>query len=131
MSHNEHTPEHHEHVDQWHMHTSTEGLPQEEHGARANPWVLLAVFVFSIIFLVVFIGATIVYAKGYVSGVRARKAEITVWANDARANKAVAEQQLSSYGWVEPGQGRVRIPIESVMQEMSGHGLGIPAPSGR
>ncbi len=131
MSHNEHTPEHHEHVDQWHLHTDSEGAPQEEHASRANPWMLLVVFVFSVIFLVVFIGATIVYAKGYLSGVRARKVEITVWANDARATKAVAEQQLSSYGWVEPGQGRVRVPIEVVMQEMSGHGLGIPAPTRR
>lgn len=131
MSHGEHTPVHHEHVDAWHMHSIEEGSPQAEHAATANPWVLLVVFVASVIFLVVFIGATIVYAKGYVSTRRAQKVEITTWAADARSARATAEMELSQYGWVNAAESRVRVPIEVVMQEMSGHGLGIPAPDQR
>ena len=125
----EHTPVHHEHVDEWHLHTADEGTPQAEHAATANPWVLLAVFVFSIIFLIVFIGATIVYAKGYLAHRRAAKVEVTVWADDARAAKAQALHQLDSYGWVDPAAGTVRVPIEVVMQEMSGQAS--PAPQQR
>jgi len=131
MSHGEHTPVHHEHVDEWHMHTADEGTPQAEHASTASPWVLLAVFLASIIFLVVFIGATMIYAKGYVSTRRATKVEITTWAAGAREARATAEMRLSQYGWVDPAEGRVRVPIETVMQEMSGHGLVIPAPDQR
>lgn len=132
MSHHaDHTPEHHEHVDQWHMHSAAEGVPQAEHGSKANPWVLLAVFVCSVVFLIVFIGATIIYAKGYLSHVRAVKVEVTTWAADARAEKAIAQNQLENYAWVDAAQGRVRVPIQQAMQEMSGHGLGIPSPAHR
>lgn len=127
----DHTPVHHEHVDPWHLHTVAEGAPQHEHGSRANPWVLLTVFVVSVVFLIVFIGATIVYANSYLASRRAAKVEITTWAADARSVKAQAEMQLSQYGWVNASEGRVRVPIQSAMQEMSGHGLGIPAPNPR
>jgi hypothetical protein len=128
MSHNEHTPVHHEHVDEWHLHTAAEGEPQAEHMSKINPYVLIVVFVVSVVFLVAFIGATIIYAKGYVSSRRATKVEVTTWAVDARAQRAQDEMRLSEYGWVDPAQGRVRVPVDVVMQEMSGHGLGIPAP---
>src|SRR5688572_28838653 len=100
MSHNEHTPVHHEHVDEWHLHTAAEGEPQAEHMARINPYALIVVFVVSVAFLVAFIGATIIYAKGYVSDRRATKVEITTWAADARSQRALAEQRLKDYGWV-------------------------------
>lgn len=130
MSHpSEHTPEHHEHVDQWHLHTLAEGTPQAEHGSRANPWVLLAVFVCSVVFLIVFIGATVIYAKGYLSRVRAAKVEVTTWSGDARAAKAIAQHELASYGWVEPGAGRVRVPVDVVMKQMANQATGAPAPS--
>jgi hypothetical protein len=131
MSHNEQTPVVHEHVDAWHMHSASEGSPQAEHASKINPYVLIVVFVASVAFLVVFIVATVVYAKGYVSIRRATKVEITTWAADSRAYKAQVDMQLSQYGWVDAGQGQVRRPIDVVMQEMSGHGLGIPAPAGR
>jgi hypothetical protein len=128
MSHNEHTPIHHEHVDEWHLHTAAEGEPQAEHLSKVNPFVLIGVFVVSVAFLVAFIGATMIYAKGYVSHRRTTKVEVTTWAGKAREERATAERRLSDYGWVNAGEGRVRVPIEQVMREMSGHGLGIPAP---
>ncbi|MEZ6232699.1 MAG: hypothetical protein R3B68_00780 [Phycisphaerales bacterium] len=116
----EHTPEHHEPLDEWHQHAASEGSPQVEHGSAANPFILLAVFVISVIFLVAFVGATIVYAKGYISTRRAIKSEVTVWAGESRAARATAERRLESYGWVNATDGHVRVPIESVMAEMAG-----------
>lgn len=120
----EHTPEDHEPLDEWHRHAASEGRPQVEHGSVANPFILLTVFVVSVIFLVAFVGVTIVYAKGYISTRRAVKSEVTVWAGESRAARATAEQRLASYGWVSATDGRVRVPIETVMAEMAGEGAG-------
>lgn len=120
MSHSpEHTPVHHEQIDPWHMHTADEGTPQVEHAAKANPWILIGFFVGSVGFLVVFCLATIVYANGYLAARRAAKVEITASADVARSEKATAEMRLSDYGWVDAGQGRVRIPIRAAMEEMA------------
>ncbi len=111
-----HPPE--EHLDPWHMHTPDEGVPQEEHAARANPLVLFIVFIAIVGSVVAMVGVLIIYYGKYKTDLRVRHVETLAMGVEAKASKSTAQGELSGpYRWIGPEQDAVRIPIDQAIEK--------------
>lgn len=110
--------DHHEsHLDEWHSHNRAEGVPQPEHAAHVNVAALTAVFVVSSVLLVITVIALVVYFDAHMTQLRAERVETTQLAQDHwRPYRQQSFESLDSYGWVDPEQNLVRVPIEDAMQ---------------
>ncbi|MEX2218384.1 MAG: hypothetical protein WD749_06445 [Phycisphaerales bacterium] len=107
--------------DSWHMHTSEEGMPQEEHGSQARPFALIGAFVGSFAFVAGVIVACIAYFQNYTTTLRAERIENTRLADDYHAYKAGAEKHLAAFGWANPeaaAAGKVSTPLDQAMQRV-------------
>ncbi len=135
MSEHQHTPELHEQPDAWHQHTADEGLPQVEHGARANP-VALTITLFAIVFSFVFLLLVVwLYYNTYKTQLIAERRETITETQrtDYVTKRGGAETRLSqSPGWIDRTNGTVHIPIDRavslVIEEYSQAGA-MAAPS--
>lgn len=100
-----------QHTDEWHTHTPDEGLPQVEHGAKANPAVLIIVTLGFVMAVALTVLLTALYFGSYMTAQKRAKAETTILSEDYRAYRAQSEAALSGYGWADPAAGTVRVPI--------------------
>ncbi|MEQ8850573.1 MAG: hypothetical protein RIB32_02175 [Phycisphaerales bacterium] len=134
MSEHKHTPERHEQPDAWHQHTADEGLPQTEHGARANP-VALTVTLFAIVFSFVFLLLVVwLYYNTYSTQLKAERREVVsdTLRTDYATKRGGAQTRLTqSPGWIDRINGKVHIPLDRaaslVIEEYSQAGAMAPA----
>jgi hypothetical protein len=133
MSKHQHLPHQPEHPDEWHAHTPAEGLPQEEHAAKANPVVLAGSLVASLVFLVVVVLVIFMYFETYVNRLRIERVEDTVLSKDQRQYKLVVSETFRDYSMLPPQyapQGVVTIPLEQAKQRvMQRYAANLPAPA--
>lgn len=118
MSHKaQYTPEIHEHADEWHHHTSAEGLPQAEHGAKPNTVLLFIAFIGSLFFVGVTILATYLYFNTYTATVRAERSENTALGEDYRVYRDTSHKALhDGYVWLNDNAaraGHVTLPLNT------------------
>lgn len=107
----------HEEPDPWHRHLpEQEGLPQHEHGARANPVLLALVFTVSVISVVALVAAVAIYTRRHFVTVRQEQLETTVLAEQALAERLKWEQLLEQGGWLDAET--VQAPIEVAMEQV-------------
>ena len=109
-------------TDSWHMHTSAEGLPQEEHGATAQAGALIASFAGSVIFVGAVILVTILYYRQHVTMLRRERIETTDFYREVYTPyRQQSDKALTGYGWAGPeaaAAGQVSIPIDIAMQRV-------------
>jgi hypothetical protein len=132
MTHDPHQPivAFDEQPDSWHMHTSDEGLPQEEHAAQADPKALVAAFLGSVFFVGGVIVVCLLYFFTHTTKLRQERIETTALAKDYFQYRAVSDKHLATYGWANPeaaAAGKVSIPIDLGMQKVMQQYAG-PAP---
>ena len=121
MSKHKHLPHEHETPDQWHNHAAAEGLPQEEHGAKANPFVLGASLIATLVFLVVVVLVIFMYFETYINRLRIERVEDTVLSTDQQQYKLIVSETFRDYSMLPPRyapQGVVTIPIEQARQNV-------------
>jgi hypothetical protein len=106
------------HADAWHHHGAEEGRPQAEHGAIANPGVLVRWFVLIVVTLVAVVLALMVYFQHYITNEKAIRIENTALAGGAQSAKTQAEGELSRYKPLDKDAGTVQIPIDQAMQKV-------------
>jgi hypothetical protein len=127
-----HDPNHHnphqpivtmdEQPDSWHMHTSDEGAPQEEHGAQADPTSLVGAFVGSVVFIGAVIVVCLIYYNSHTTKLRQSRIETSELAEEYFGYRATSNKVLSGYGWATPeaaAEGKVSIPIDLAMQKVA------------
>src|SRR4051812_42035094 len=111
-----------EQPDSWHMHTTEEGDPQEEHGAHAEPTALVGAFVGSIVFVGLVIVVCLLYYHSHTTGLRRARIETTdFYLENYRPYRDQSDRFLSGYGWATPeaaAAGKVSIPIEIGMEKV-------------
>lgn len=113
-SHHQKLEHQHESPDAWHRHTSGEGHSQHEHGAHANPKVLLVTLiamVFGTLFVVLVLMA---FFNTYTSRFKTAMEESTSIGQPAREARAAATGALSSWGWTPANT--LRMPIDQAME---------------
>ncbi len=111
-------PHEHEQPDAWHRHSSDEGMPREEHGARVNP---VALFVALILMGVFTAGASIVTVIYYVQHTSSLKQELRETTNSAAQQieyRADAMNLQDNFAWEDTQAGTVRIPISQAMDRV-------------
>ena len=124
MSAHEHTPALSAHADEWHHHSTAEGLPQQEHTAAVNAKVVAYWFVAIIVFVAILAIIIAVYFNSVTTQLRAERIETTLIAQESNAAKAQAEAtmgfngQPGSYTWADAKAGKVQIPIEEAMKKV-------------
>ena len=113
--HHPHTPEPSEHADSWHHHARAEGLPQHEHGSRANP-AAVGITLLAIIFC--FLGFFFI-VWGYFNSYSTRhKAEMTESVTSTLRGEYLTLRSGSQTmltqpaGWVDREAGTVRLPTD-------------------
>jgi len=138
MSAHDHSNNSHDHADAWHHHSAAEGVPQHEHGAIANPGLLVRWFVGIVVTVAVLILALMIYFRSYTVRIKADRQETTLISRAANSAKAKADADLGTNG--QPPQytpldkkaGTVQIPIdqaiEKVVERYSGSGQGASQP---
>ncbi len=134
MSHHQHTPEPHEQPDAWHQHIAAEGMPQQEHGARANP-VALTLTLFGIVLSFVFLLLVVwLYYNTYTTQLKAERRESVTETQrtDYETKRGGAQTRLSqSPGWIDRTNGTVHIPLDRavslVIEEYGRAGAMAPA----
>jgi hypothetical protein len=124
-----------EQPDSWHMHTSEEGSPQEEHGAQANPAALVATFVGSVVFVGAVILATVMYYGAHNTRLREERIETTALAADYFQYRDRSLAVQADYGWSTPenaAAGKVTIPLDKAMERVrQQYAAGAPRAEGR
>jgi hypothetical protein len=129
MAGHDHTPDLHEHSDQWHHHAATEGSPQHEHAAIANPAVLFHWFLLITASMVAVIVALGMYFGKYYSTTRQEKIETLDFYNrpeGPRERLAQAEASLwpdkpvaqYTYHAANTQTHTVQLPIEQAMAKV-------------
>lgn len=112
----------HEHIEEWHHHTSDEGLPQVEHGAKPNILLLMFAFVGSVGFVGLTILATYLYFSHYTAGLRRKLSENTALNADFRQYQADVQKKLhDGYVWLNDDAaraGRVTLPIAAAQERV-------------
>lgn len=103
--------------DPWHAHSSDEEPPQESHGVT-SPGAIALVGVGSFVILLILIGIVAVYFNQVARRTQVEKIERVDLGQSMRTQLAEERQRLSSYGWVDPEQERVHIPIEQAMEQI-------------
>lgn len=110
-----------EQPDRWHAHTSAEGTPQSEHGARANPLFLGSILGSMVVFTGVLSILVIIYFNSYVTKIKALKME-TTWEYSTfaafKAESLGAGGRLNTSGIVDTNEQIVHIPIEIAMDKV-------------
>ena len=107
-----HLEHEHEHPDSWHAHSPAEGTPQEEHGAQANAFGIIAgIAFFGVVTLVVSVVVG-VYLASYTSRLRAQRQETITSRADYNVYRAQSDAALSTAAWINPAEGTVAIPID-------------------
>jgi hypothetical protein len=110
-------------------------LTEQREPMDLRPWVILGVGVGTALFLGVSAGG--LYAYYTLSGGQEFGAPVSRFPppdlqsnppGDLRAFQARQQAELRSYGWVDRGQGLVRIPIERAMQIIADRGADAYAP---
>jgi|CXWL01.1.fsa_nt_gi hypothetical protein len=118
MSHDEHKHDPHAthgSVDDWHHHSASEGLPQEEHGGIANPLILGKALGLIILSTLALMGVTMLYFN-YGFGKLHRERTDADLSGDVTAYRSAAEKRLAEYGWINVATSEVQIP-ESVARQ--------------
>lgn len=115
MSHDPNLAPHAEqHPDAWHRHAHSEGMPQVEHGAKANPLLLTGVIaILTVIFLVTCV-LIVMYFNKTMTETRHRLLETTALADGPDGSFARRENALANaetYQWVDQETGVVSIPL--------------------
>jgi hypothetical protein len=105
-------------TDEWHTHTPDEGQPQHEHGAKANPAILIAVTLGFVVAVALTVLLTSLYFGSYMTSQKRAKSETTILSEDYRAYRAQSEAALSGYGWADPAAGTVRVPIDRAIDKV-------------
>jgi len=103
--------------DEWHSHTPDEGMPQHAHG-ETSPTTIAAVGIVSFALL----GVTMAFVAFYFVQINqmeySRKVEIDM-GSDARTLKRAWEADLRNYGWVDPAENVVHIPIDRAIRSVA------------
>lgn len=114
-THHPHTPEPSEHADVWHHHSAAEGMPQHEHGSRANPAALGLIFL-SIVFG--FLAFFFVVWGYFNSSITRYKAELnesvtSTLRGEYETMRSGSQTALTQpAGWLDREAGTVRLPID-------------------
>ncbi len=116
MSSHEHSS--HGHADDWHHHSSAEGVPQHEHAATINTKntfiVLFVIFGFTAAFILV----TVLYFNVTVRRVQEARIETIGGAQVFNAMRGQMEADLSTFGVVDPATKTVRIPVDRAIDRV-------------
>jgi hypothetical protein len=125
MAGHDHTPDVHEHTDQWHHHSSAEGVPQVEHASVANPHVLIHWLILISIAMIVVIAALGMYFGKYYDQVRREKVEtLYFYDNFGNPPREKAEGDLgvgkpvSQFVYHAASATTVQLPIEQAMNKV-------------
>jgi hypothetical protein len=108
-------------VDPWHTHTPDEGVPQEEHGARANPVLIGGALAATLIFLVVVIVVIFMYFETFVTRLRIERVETTDLAARQIQYKRDAAENLATHSVLPASvapEGVVTIPKPEAMRRV-------------
>jgi hypothetical protein len=126
---NQHTAPSHDHADAWHSHAPGELAPD----ARAEKVDVLQVLLFSVfgfLIIVVAVTATIVYFNWYTAKAQIARAEAPDlhdpnWKPQDKidaaytAYRTAAETEQSGYGWTDPENNKVRIPLKEAKARLA------------
>ncbi|MCA9299409.1 MAG: hypothetical protein KDA28_10095 [Phycisphaerales bacterium] len=111
--------EHHE-PDAWHRHLSAEGMPQAEHGARVNPFVVGGALGIIGLATVGTIVAVALYFNSYSDRLKIERQEgpaaARMVSQDQRLAKLEWENALQAYSWIDTEAGTVGIPIDRAFE---------------
>ena len=109
MSHHQETPAHAVEIDAWH---ESHGVaPMQEHGSHVNIRFMLIFFVAIVLFILVTVGALVLFFGYSQNNLRAKLVENTYeYETQYLPYATEARGRLSEYGWVDREAGTVRIP---------------------
>ncbi len=115
-------PHEHEEPDAWHRHSSSEGMPQREHGSKANPAVLGIAFALSVALVAGVVLATVVYFRKHITELRKERIETTVLSADYLKYHSESDARLAGYSWASDDLARegkhVSLPIEEAKKRV-------------
>lgn len=117
----QHTPDAHEVPDAWHQHTADEGVPQEEHGGKANAALIAISLLATVAFLVMTIAVIVLYFTTYTTRLRVERVENTVLSKDQLQYKLDSAEKLREYSWINAEtahQDIVTIPLQDAKQKV-------------
>lgn len=123
MSHHQETPAHDHTLDAWHEGHGV--APMQEHGAHVNIRFLLIFFVAIVLFILVTVGALVLFFGHSQTNLRASLVENTYeYETQYMPYATEAKGRLGEYGWVDRQAGTVRVPWDvaarSVVASYSG-----------
>lgn len=111
MSHHQHTPEMSHELDPWHAHHSA--VPREEHGSHVNIRFMILFFVAMVLFILVTVGALIIFFGHSQTNLRASLVENTYeYETQYMPYATEARGRLNEFGWVDREAGTARVPWE-------------------
>lgn len=106
----------HQQPDQWHRHSSAEGMPQSEHAAVASPKVLAIAFFAITITISVSVLILVVFFENYTTRYKAEQTETISLSTPYNDYKGRWEQvESKEFGWADPRAGMVRVPLDRAM----------------
>ncbi len=109
MSQHQETPPQPVEIDAWH---EPHGVaPMQEHGSHVNIRFLLIFFVAIVLFILITVGALVVFFNHSETNLRTSFVENTYeYETQYKPYATEAKSRLSEYGWVDREAGTVRIP---------------------
>lgn len=106
----------HEKPDQWHRHSSAEGMPQSEHAAVASPKVLAIAFFAITITIATSVLILVIFFENYTTKYKAEQAETISLSTPFNDYKGRWEQvESKEFGWADPKAGTLRLPLDKAM----------------
>lgn len=115
-------PAQHEQPDVWHSHGAEEGLPQEEHGGKANAAKIFIVGVLSVGIIVATTVATLIYFRVHATALRRERIETTALSAEYTQYRQNTRQALADFSWASPDAARtgerVQIPLDQAKQRV-------------
>lgn len=111
----------HGHGDTWHQHGAND-TPQQEHGSKIQPGVLINSIVLIIGGTVGLMAITLLYFNYWFTQTYRERTDISL-AEEYNVYKAQADEQMATFRWADVETGKVALPIdlatERVMKKYS------------